>query len=444
MQITRELARFVVQSRYQSIPAAARHEALRSLLNWLGCALGAAKHDAVEYTLAALAHYGALPEATVIGRVERLDRLNAALVNGISSHVLDYDDTDLKTLLHPSVPVAAALLALAERTRISGQAFVHAFVLGVEIEGRIADAIYANHNLDWYITGTVGPFGAAAAVGKALGFDEQQITWALGIAATSGAGLRQMAGTMAKAYAHGRAAQNGLYAAMLAQRGFTSSMEAIEGPHGFAKAVGRTTDVRSIGQGLGDSYLILRNTYKPFACGVVAHPVIDGCLAVRREHALRAADIERVRLTVHPKALKLTGIRSPRSGLESKWSIYHSAAVAIVHGAAGEAEYADHCVFDPEVSGLRERVEAREDAALREDEAHISVALVDGHFVEHHVDHALGSSERPLSDAELEAKFSDLAQRVLPGSQIEALARLCWSVPKLDDIGEIPRHCVPH
>ena len=443
MDVTRDLARFVVQSEYRSIPEAARRETVRSLVNWIGCALGGAKHEAVDRALEALADYGALPQATVLGRVERLDTLHAALVNGIASHVLDFDDTDLRTLLHPSVPVAAALMALAERRKVSGAEFIHAFVLGVEIEGRIAHAIYENHNLDWFITGTAGPFGAAAAVGKVLGLDEQRMAWALGIAATEGAGLRQMAGTMAKALVHGRAAQNGLYAALLAARGFTSSEQAIEGPHGFAKAVGRGADVRALAEGLGESYQIMRNAYKPYACGVVAHAAIDGCLTLRAQHALETSRIDRVRLTVHPKALKLTGIKSPRSGLESKWSLFHSAAVALVRGKAGEVEYGDRWVLDPGVKALRERVEAAEDAGLRQDEAHLAISLSDGRVLEHHVEHAVGSVANPMTDAQLEMKFVGLAEDVLPRTQIDDVMRLCWSAGGLEDIADIARMCVP-
>lgn len=243
MDITRRLARYVIESEFERIPDAARREAVRSLVNWVGCAVGGACHEAVNHALAALADYTALPQATVLGRRERLDMLHAALVNGISSHVYDFDDTHLRTLLHPSVPVASALLALAERRKISGRDFLHAFIVGVEIEARIANAIYANHNADWYITGTTGPFGAAAAVGKILGLNERQMVWALGIAATEGAGLRQMAGTMAKSLVHGRAGQNGLYAALLAARGFTSSEHGLEGPRGFAKVLGQVTDL---------------------------------------------------------------------------------------------------------------------------------------------------------------------------------------------------------
>src|SRR5688572_8510138 len=385
MEITRALARFVVDTRSEDIPTAARREAVRSLVNYMGCALGGSHHEAIDRALAALAPFAGPPQASVIGRGERLDCLHAALVNGMSAHVLDFDDTHLRTLMHPSVPVASTLLALAERRRLNGGAFLDAFVLGVDVECRVANAMYATHNVNWYITGTAGVLGGAAAAGRVLGLDEQRMTYALGIAATQAAGLREMAGTMCKAFTHGRAAQNGMLAAFLAERGFTSSERAIEAPRGMAPVLAPGSRLEEITDALGERFEILLNAYKPYACGVVAHPVIDGCIALRS--GLTPGAIWKIRLRVHPLALKLTGIREPRGGLESKWSIYHSAAVAIYDGAAGEHQYADERVADAAVAALRAKVSAEADESLRDDEAFVSIALADGRTLEEHVEH---------------------------------------------------------
>lgn len=443
MEITRTLARYVIHSSFNRIPEPVRREATRSLVNWVGCAVGGARHEAVERALAALAEFSALPQATVLGRRERLDLLHAALVNGISAHVLDFDDTHLRTLLHASGPVASVLLALSERKPLSGADFLHAFILGIEVESRIANAIYPDHNADWYITGTAGPFGAAAAAGKVLGLDEQRMIWAFGIAATLGAGLREMGGSMAKSLVHGRAGQNGLYAAMLAANGFTSSEEGLEGARGFAKVLAGVADLSAVTAGLGETYEVSSNTYKPYACGVVAHPVIDGCMRLRARHGLTPGAIRRIDLVVHPRALKLTGIQSPRSGLDSKWSIFHSAAVAVIYGAAGEHEYTDDRVTDPVVVALRNRTGATADDSLRQDEAHVAITLEGGQVLKQHVEHVVGSVEHPLSDSELEAKFSGLAVGVLDQAQAERLVKLCWSVAALDDVAQISRASVP-
>ncbi len=443
MEVTRTLARYVATSHIADVPLAVRHEATRSLVNWLGCALGGSRHAAVCLALDALQEFAGPPQASVIGRCERLDSLHAALINGMSAHVLDFDDTHLRTLLHPSVPVASSLLALAERRPLSGQDFLHAFVLGVEVECRVANAIYFAHNVDWYITGTAGVFGAAAAAGRVLGLDERKMTWAFGIAATQAAGLREMAGTMCKSFTHGRAAQNGMTAALLAAAGFTSSEQAIEAPRGFVHVLAADCNLDAITAGLGETFEISSNTYKPYACGVVCHPAIDGCLHLRSQDSLGPGQISAVALRVHPLALKLTGIKVPQCGLESKWSLYHSAAAALVDGAAGEHQYTDERVRDPVVSRLRECIAAEADPGLREDEAYVAITLRDGRILQQHVEHALGSIDHPLSDRELECKFLALAEGVLPQAQINALIERCWRVASLDDVADLARMAVP-
>ena len=441
--VTQRLARYVISSSPDDVPVCVRHEAARSLVNWMGCALGGSRHAAIERALDALLPFSGPRNTAAIGRSERLDALQAALINGMSSHVLDFDDTHLRTLVHPSVPVASPLLALSETRTLSGRDFVHAFVLGVEVECRVANAIYAAHNVNGYITGTAGVFGAAAAAGRVLGLDERRMTWAFGIAATQAAGLREMAGTMCKSYVHGRAAQNGLTAALLAAAGFTSSERALEAPRGFARVIAGCCDTRAMTAELGERFELALNTYKPYACGVVAHPVIDGCIALRDAHAIDPARIAAVRLRVHPLALKLTGIREPRGGLESKWSLYHSAAVALIDRAAGEHQYSDARVSDERVCALRKVIAAEADAALADDEAYVTVELSGGSVLEHHVDHAIGSVARPMSDSDLELKFLALADGVLPKAQGQTLLRACWSVEALQDVGELMRLAVP-
>ena len=439
---TQRLARYVVSSSPDHVPDSIRHEAARSLVNWVGCALGGARHVAIERALDAVRPFSGPRNTAVIGRSERLDALHASLINGMSSHVLDFDDTHLRTLMHPSVPVASPLLALAESRALPGRDFVHALVLGVEVECRIANAIYATHNVKGYITGTAGVFGAAAAAGRVLGLDGRRMTQAFGIAATQAAGLREMAGTMCKSYVHGRAAQNGLTAALLAAAGFTSSERVLEAPRGFARVVAGDCDVRAMTADLGERFELALNTYKPYACGVVAHPVIDGCIALRDAHALDAGRIAAVRLRVHPLALTLTGIREPRSGLESKWSVYHSAAVALIDRAAGEHQYSEARVTDEAVRALRKSITAQADAGLGDDEAYVTLELHDGSVLEHHVDHAIGSVARPMSDSDLDQKFLALADGVLPASRAQTLLRACWAVETLEDAGELMRLAV--
>ncbi len=354
MEVTRALARYLVNARYDDLPAAVRHEAARALLNFLGCAIGSARHETVARALAAVRPFSGTPQAAVLGRAERLDIMHAALVNGISAHVLDFDDTHARAI-HPSAPVLPALIAFAEWRPITGNELIHAFVLGVEAEERVGLSVFPEHYaVGWHITGTAGVFGAAAAAGRLLGLDERQMCWALGTAATQAAGLREMFGTMCKSLHPGRAAQNGLMSALLAAKNFTSSEQAIEAPRGFGYVASTRFDPKVITEDLGKRYEILSNMYKPYACGLVVHAAIDGCIELAREHGLKPEQIERVDLTVSPLVLELTGKRRPQSGLEGKFSVFHAAAVGIIHGAAREAQFSDESVRDPRVVALRD------------------------------------------------------------------------------------------
>jgi 2-methylcitrate dehydratase PrpD len=444
MEVTRTLARYVVGSELSAIPDAVRKEATRSLVNWLGCAVGGCRHETIDRALDALDSFSGKREATLMGRGEKLDIFLAALLNGMSSHVFDFDDTHLKTIIHPAGPVASALFALSEHQPISGADLLHAFILGVEVECRIGNAVYPEHyDVGWHITGTAGVFGAAAAAGKILNLDEQQMVWALGIAGTQSSGFREMFGTMCKSFHPGRAAQNGMLAAFLAQKNFTSSDQVLEAKRGFANVMSTARDYDEITENLGKSFEVALNTYKPFACGIVIHPSIDGGIQLKKELNLTGDEIEKVELKVAPLVLELTGKKTPQTGLEGKFSVYHSLAVAIIHGAAGENEYSDSCVRAPKVVALRDKVEAVIDDTMRDDEARVKVTLKDGRVVEKHVPHAIGSLERPMSDEDINAKFNGLVREILSEEKTAELLKLGWSIADLKDASDICRASLP-
>jgi len=439
-EATRILANWLVESEWRDVPEQARYEAVRSIFNWVGCCLGGARHQTTDRAIAALAEFSGKPEASVLGRTERLDILHGALLNGITSHVLDYDDTHLDTIIHPAGPVASAILALGERLGTSGEDFMHAFILGVETECRIGLAVYPSHyERGFHITGTAGVFGAAAAAGKLLGLNEQQMIWALGIAATQSAGLKEMFGTMCKAFHPGSAGQNGLKAALLASKDYTSSNGALEAQEGFMFTYSDEQDFTQVTDELGRRWEVEKNTYKPFSCGIVTHPIIDGCIQLRNEHGLSAEDIEKVSLRVNPLVLKLTGKKTPQTGLEAKFSIFYISAAAIIKGVAGPNQFTDEAVREPQVVMLRDRVEAVADEAVSEEEAFVSIVLRDGTVLDRHVEHAIGSVQRPLTKEQLELKFADQAQSALPLSQVEEVMALCWQVEGLTDVGEVAR-----
>src|SRR5437763_4027223 len=272
------------------------------------------------------------PQSTVLGRSEKVDMASAALVNGITSHTFDFDDTHLKTIIHPAGPVASAVLALAEQQGASGRDVIDALVLGIDVSCRIGNAMYPEHyDRGWHITGSTGMLGAAAACARLLKLDERQTAMALGIAASQPVGLREQFGTMTKPFHPGAAARAGLTSALLASRGFTASPRALEAPRGFVQVVSDKRSWHEVTDELGERFEISYNTYKPFACGIVIHPSIDACVQLR-EHGVTPEQVQAIELRVHSLVLELTGKKTPKDGLQGKFSVYHGCAAGLVYG----------------------------------------------------------------------------------------------------------------
>lgn len=438
--VTRILSEWVVNCKPSDVSDAARKEAVRSIVNYAAVTLGGSKEDAVEASLAALLPLGCGTGNALFGRAERLDILRAALVSGISSHVLDFDDTDLRTVVHPAGCIASSLFALSQTHPMSGAEFLHAFIVGVEIECRLGRALYPTHySMGWHITGTCGAFGAAAACGKALNFNAHQIEMALGIAATEAAGLQITFGSMSKALNIGRGAENGLLAALFAAKGYTSTQGSLEGKFGYVTATSTEHDYTALTDGLNQHFEITHNTYKPFACGIVIHPIIDAMLQFRKADGLKPSDVRSITIHANPLVLQLTGKKEPKVGLEGKFSVYHTAAVALVRGYAGPNEFTDEAVNDPKVVALRLLVTVQVDPSISSDEAYVTVTTVDGRTLSKHVEHAIGSLERPLTDSDLSEKYRQLCKGVLPESQSEDLLARIWKIEGVPDAGELPR-----
>jgi 2-methylcitrate dehydratase PrpD len=410
-------------------------EGIRSILTFVGCTIAGARHEAVEIALAALLPFSAGRQATLLGRTERLDVMNAALINGISSIVLDYDATQFKkTNIHPSGPVLPPLIGLAETRTVSGAELLHAYLLGVEVECRLANVLFGTGgNPGWHVTGAVGPMGAAAAAGRLLGLTSKQMHYAFGIAATQPGGLREMYGTMCKSFTPGRAAQNGLLAAILAAQGFDSAEAPLEGEKGFAQVLMQRAAPQELVAHLGEEFEISSNTYKPFACAIVCHAAIDACQRLLREHRFLSAGIRRIALQVPPVTLELAGNPEPQTGLASKFSVHHAVALALTYGDVSHHHFTDALASDAKLVGLRRKVEATAEPAFNKSQARLTIHLDDDRILSCFVEHALGSLENPMSDEDLSRKFHQLVDGILPPAQANRLAELCWDLPKLAD-----------
>ena len=441
--ITQILAQFVASHPSRGWSDAVDHEAHRTFLNWLGCAVGAARHEAADAALAAVRMLEPSGQATVLGRKDRVDMASAALINGITSHTFDFDDTHLKTIIHPAGPVASAVLALAERQGSSGRQVIDSLVLGIDVACRVGNMMYPEHyDRGWHITGSTGMLGAAAACSRLLGLDAQKTAMALGIAASQPVGMREQFGTMTKPFHPGGAARAGLMSALLASHGYTASPKALEAPRGFAQTVSTKNDWTQITGELGQRFEISFNSYKPFACGIVIHPSIDAC-AQLREQGVKPEQIERIELKVHSLVLELTGNKEPADGLQAKFSVYHGCAAGLTFGRAAEDEFSDEIVRRADMVALRRKVVATVDPAIDEASVDVTAVLTDGRRVHVFVEHAIGSLQKPMSDAQLEAKFHGLTDPILGAAPSDGLIDACWLLGEAKDVRGLVKLAVP-
>jgi len=440
--VTRTLARYIAAARWEDVPPPVRHQAKRSLINLFAVALAGCRTDPIEIAFRSLAEFSGGRTATLIGRSERIDALSAAFLNAAAANVHDFCDTHVATVIHPTAPVAPALLALAELRAVRGCDLLLAFILGNEIQARIALAISPQHyNKGWHITSTCGVFGAAVASGKLLGLDERQLISALGTASTQSAGLCECLGMPAKSVSVGNAARNGLWSALLAEKGFEGPDEPLTGRQGFYNALGDIPDVSRITDRLGESYEIMATSYKPYPCGFVIHPVLDCVLDWRRDHP--AVEATRVVVRGNPLLAHRTDRPDISTGRESQVSVQHAVAAALVHGAAGLDQFTDACVGDPRVKALRGKVEVLRDESFSTIAAAVDVTVADG--VVHRLSQsaARGSDANPMSDSDLEAKLRTVAASWRPRADITPLIDAIWALDQRDDVSRLASLAVP-
>ncbi len=438
MSATEDIARFIIETSPEQIPDAILHEGKRCFINYLAVSLYASKDPSLNILLDVFREEGGKRHASVVGAGVRTSLQNAALANGYLGHLDDYDDTHFPTIIHPSSPTLPAALAVAERGGSSGRDVLVASILGMEICCRIGMAIHpAHYDAGWHITGTCGVFGAVAPAGRLMGIDISQMVYALGIAGTQASGVREVFGSMTKPFHPGRAAQSGVLAALLAQRGFTSTTAILEGRRGFAAVLSSSHDLSKATDDLGEQWELHNNGLKPYACGVVNHPLIDAMVSMRDKDGVTPEAVESVSAQVHPLVLELVDRKHPNTGLEGKFSFHHSMAVGLVDGAAFPAQYTDDRVKDKTITALRDKITAKVDPSQVEGSAIVTLTLKDGRSYTETIPHATGTPENPLTDAQLDAKFRALAGEVMSRERVErALSRL-WDMENMNDIREL-------
>ncbi len=448
MTVSRDLAAWALDLRPESLPDEVVRLARDAILDTVGVILAGVGEPVTRIVGDLVAEDGCRPVASQLGSRLRTSPEHAALLNGVSGHALDFDDVSRSMEGHPSVVALPAALAAAEAAGASGAELLTAYVVGVEVMGKLGRALgSAHYQAGWHATATVGAVGAAVAAGRLLGLDLDGLERAVAIAVSEAGGSRQNFGTMTKPFHAGHAARSGVHAARLAARGLTASAAALEGRYGyFALFAPGGGLAETLVPGLGRPFELVDPglSVKRYPCCFATHRALDAVLDLRREHGLEPDQVERVRVTVPAGGLAPLIYDRPGTGLEGKFSMGYVVAAALLDGEVGLGSFGDEMVRRSEIGELEDRIEVAEDPAvpidhnpMEEGEVTVGIVLRDGSVLERTVRHPRGSPERRLTGAELVAKFRDCASGPLAPDGVERALACLERLERLDDVGEL-------
>lgn len=436
-EISEALSAYALSASFDARTLADQAHIIDAFVNWIGCAYGGAQHPSVD---AAARAYGEIsPDGRhgVLGRVGLFDLADAVALDCFGSAVQAFDDTHLETVLHPTGPIAAAALGVARLQKVSGFEYLTALHLGMEIECRVGLAfasVGSGAKSGWYSTGIAGGIGAAAAAGRLLGFGQEQIKSAMGLAAAHASGTRGTHGSPTAAYVPAIAAQSGIVSAMLTRSGLACGSRALDGDSGLLELITEDPQIERALRGLDSVSEAARTAFKPYPAGIVLHQVIDACFELRNAHGLTANTFEHLTFRVSPKAYRLVANKLPRSETQAQVSLYYWAAVTLEFGRAGVSELSQQYIDDPHLQALQERMTAEIDEALADDQCVALARQSDGCVIEVFVEHAVGSVDRPMSSADIDRKFMSLASPVLSEQGAAELLQQCRAIAGLDDV----------
>ncbi|HSF30070.1 MAG TPA: MmgE/PrpD family protein [Candidatus Tectomicrobia bacterium] len=449
MGVTEQLATFVVDTAFTRVPSQAYARAKEAILDGLGCALAGSPTSIGKLVTQYVRERSETPRAAIIGSGVKTSAPLAALANGTMAHALDFDDVNWSMSGHPTVPLLPAVLALGQEVHASGEEVLLAYALGFEVETKIGLGINPRHyDLGWHATSTLGVLGAAAACAKLLRLDVEHTRMALGIAASTAAGLRQNFGTMTKPLHPGHAAMNGVTAAQLAQLGWTADANILEAPYGFCQlyAGAGHYNLDHIVNGLGNPFELLATgvAVKQYPCCAFTHRALDGMLALVQQHRLSADEVVAIDCRVGRPTMEVLIHSRPQTGLEGKFSMQYCMASALLDKRIGLLSFSDEKVRRPAARQLFERLtmslhaEAqRQGTGGEELPVTVAVRLKDGRTVSTQVQHPKGHPANPLSAAALQDKFEDCAFGVLERPDIRRVIDLVQGLEQVEDIGAL-------
>ncbi|MDI6813642.1 MAG: MmgE/PrpD family protein [Desulfitobacteriaceae bacterium] len=444
MSISQDLSRFVVNSRYDDFPPAVVRAAKDAFLDWLGSAAAGAEKPPGQIMQAVVGEMGGNPEATLLSTGQKTASILAALVNGAISHIVELDDVHKASILHAGAAIIPAALAAAEKAGASGKHLIEGIVVGYEVAIRIGEAVSPAHYYYWHTTGTVGTYGAAAAAGKILGLNEEQMTDALGSAGTQAAGLWEFLadGAMSKHLHPGKSCLNGLLSALLAQKGFTAAKKILEGEKGFVRATAAEFDLGKITSGLGQGFKILENCYKIHASCRHTHHALDVVLELVQKYDLKPEQIAKIAVKTYPTAIDITGNFNPDSLYAAKFSLPFCVALAVKARKAGLNEFTSENLDDPAIRSLMTKVELVEDAEITDlypEKWPAVVEIIDTRGKTHvgRTDYPLGDPENPVTHEQIVEKFRELAQLNFSPMGVENLIAAVDELEGVTDLSQM-------
>ena len=408
--VTRQLADFAANPAFENLPDEVAHAVRRAMLDSIGVSVAGTRHPASRKIIEMVTRVSGGGKCHLIGSPRMVDPLNAALANGVTAHVLDWDDTILPTRAHLGAVLLPPLIAAGEIEGWTIRQIIPAYAIGFEIQSRLNHAVYPSiHLRGWQGTGIVGGIGTAAALGRMMGLDAGRLCHAMGIAATNASGMTATFGFMAKSLNLGRAGASGLQSAYLAALDFTSN-EDILGAGRFLELYDDDPKYEILLDGLGERWSILENGYKPYPCGFVAHAMIDAVRDLRTKFGTTSG-LKRLSLEVSPESTHLMGNPDPKNELEAKFSLLYEAAVAWVDGQVTPAAFEEAAVRDPRYRAIMAVTEITTSKSRAQHEAYAKAEFEDGRTQSVHVPHARGTPARPLTDTDLREKFGAALQQ---------------------------------
>jgi len=413
-------------------------------LDWLGSAYAGKDLPPIRMMRNVARGLGGTPEATSIPDGTKTNCLLASLVNGASSHIVEMDDLHRESIIHPAAAILPAVLAAGEREGVSGRELIVAISVGYEVGIRVALAAGLSHYRFWHTTGTCGTFGAAAASAKLLGLNEEQFVWAIGSAGTQAAGLWEFLGesAMSKQLHAGKAAMNGLLAALLAKEGFTGARRILEGEKGFFRATSQDFNERICSADLGAVFHSERNSIKYHASCGHTHSAIDAVILATGGRTLPPADVEAVDLMIYQAAIDLLGNIEPKTPYLAKFNLPFCIATALRYGHVRLSDFTPERLVDKDLIQLMKKVTVAGDPDLtaaypRTWPARVTITLSDGRRLDAANDYPKGDPENPLSERELIAKFKDLTEGTLPPSQADTIIDRVMNLESMGNVNEL-------